>query len=67
MIKNISQFVTKTNKYKFSKKKFINSKTVLWLDDFYLGGKDLYSKFSLVMSECSKSFRSESTNFKFII
>ena len=68
LVKNISQFVTKTNnKYKFSKKKFINSKTVLWLDDFYLGGKDLYSKFSLVMSECSKSFRSESTNFKFII
>ena len=57
----------KTSKLKFSKKKFINSKTVLWLDDFYLGGKDLYSKFSLVMSECSKSFRSESTNFNFIL
>ena len=50
----------------FSKKKIINSKTVLWIDDFYLGGKDLYSKFSLVMSECSKTFRTESTNFKFI-
>jgi hypothetical protein len=47
--------------------KFYNTKTKLWLDDFYIGGKDLYTKFSLVMIECSKSFRLESTNFNFII
>jgi len=65
-LNNPAILTNKLIKFKIYKKKFINSKTVLWLDDFYLGGKDMYSKFSLVMSECSKSFRNESTNFKFI-
>jgi len=51
---------------KKSKFKFFETKTKLWLDDFYIGGKDLYSRFSIVMVECSKSFRSESTNFNYI-
>ena len=51
---------------KKSKLKLISSKNKFWIDDFYLGGKDLYSKYSIVMVECSKSFRSESTNFNFI-
>lgn len=49
------------------KTKFNHNKLNLWLDDFYLGGKDLYSKHSKVMIECSKSIRTNSTNFKFII
>ena len=34
------------------KKKYL-TKTYLWIDDFYIGGKDLYSVFSKVMVECS--------------
>ena len=51
---------------KNSKNKYFDTKTKFWLDDFYIGSKDLYSKFSLVMVECSKSFRLESTNFNYI-
>ena len=51
---------------KKSKLKIFNTKTKFWLDDFYIGGKDLYSKFSTVMIECSKSFRSETDNFNYI-
>ena len=49
------------------KKKYYKSKFVLWLEDFYIGGKDDYSVFSSVMINCSKFLRIESTNFKFII
>ena len=51
---------------KKSKSKILLTKTKFWIDDFYIGGKDLYSKYSIVMIECSRSFRSESTNFNFI-
>ena len=51
---------------KKSKSKFFETKSKFWLDDFYIGGKDLYSRFSIVMIECSKSFRLESTNFNYI-
>lgn len=51
---------------KKSKSKILLTKTKFWIDDFYIGGKDLYSKYSIVMVECSRSFRSESTNFNFI-
>ena len=51
---------------KESKAKILSTKNKLWIDDFYLGGKDLYSKYSIVMVECSKSFRLESTNFNYI-
>jgi len=46
-------------------KKLFKTKTILWLDDFYIGGKDLYSKFSKVMIECSKSLRLIATNFTY--
>ena len=49
-----------------TKLKFTKNKTNFWLDDFYLGGKDIYSRFSSVMIECSKSFRIENTNFNYI-
>lgn len=48
-------------------KKLFKTKTILWLDDFYIGGKDLYSKFSKVMIECSKSLRLIATNFTYNI
>ena len=40
-----------------------NSKTKYWLDDFFTGGKDEYSKNSLVLASCSKILRTQSTNF----
>jgi len=48
-------------------KKLLQTKTVLWIDDFYIGGNDSFSKFSKVMIECSKCIRLNSTNFKYII
>ena len=33
---------------------------------FYIGGNDLYSKYSLTMVKCSKLIRSTSTNFNYI-
>jgi len=47
-------------------KKLFKTKTILWLDDFYIGGKDSYSKFSKIMIECSKFTRLNSTNFKYL-
>ena len=40
-----------------------NSKLKYSIDDFFVGGKDLYSKNSLVLSKCSKILRTQSTNF----
>ena len=59
-------FLNKNNFKKLNKKIFKN-KTILWVEDFYVGGKDLYSKFSKVMIECSKSLRLENSNFKYLI
>ena len=39
------------------------TKTILWLDDFYIGGRDLFSKFSKVMIQGSKYLRFSATNF----
>ena len=43
--------------------KISNTKLKYWLDDFFSGGKDDYSQNSLIMTNCSKILRSESTNF----
>lgn len=50
-------------KYKLKQKKLFKTKFQLWLDDFYINGKDYYSKQSFVMIECSKLFRLNKTNF----
>jgi len=59
----ICQFYFKNSKFKIRKKKFFLNKSYLWLEDFYLNNKDLYSFYSLIMLECSKSFRKHSNNF----
>lgn len=43
--------------------KILNTKSKYWLDDFFTGGKDEYTKNSLVLSNCSKLLRTQSTNF----
>nr|YP_009495519.1 NADH dehydrogenase subunit 11 [Psammoneis japonica]AWQ64249.1 NADH dehydrogenase subunit 11 [Psammoneis japonica] len=52
-------------KFNTPSKKIFNTKLKLWLDDFYLGGKDTYSCMSSTMAACSIMFRYEATNFKF--
>lgn len=47
----------------YNLKKNCLSKPYLWLDDFYIGGKDLYSSFSKIMVECSKLNRKKTSNF----
>jgi len=53
--------------YKNTRSKIYSTKFKLWLSDFYLGGKDTYSKNSITMISCSKHLRISSSNFKYII
>ena len=57
----------KNSKFKLLNKKIFKNKPILWIEDFYIGGEDTYSKFSKVMIECSKSLRLEKTNFKYLL
>ena len=54
--KTNSNFKQKASKIKITKVKY-------WIDDFFTGGKDEYSKNSLVLSNCSKVLRGQTTNF----
>ena len=57
-------FVHKKNlKFKQKVSKIANTKSKYWIDDFFTGGKDEYSKNSLVLANCSKILRTQSTNF----
>ena len=56
-------FYFKNSRFKLKKNKFFRNKFYFWLEDFYLNNKDLYSSYSLVMLECSKSFRKHSNSF----
>ena len=49
--------------FKQKSSKIIDTKSKYWLDDFFTGGKDEFSKNSLVLSNCSKSLRTQTTNF----
>lgn len=54
------------SEYKILKMKLTKSQITQWLDDFYLAGKDPYSKISRVMIECSQVLRQNSVTFKFL-
>ena len=54
-------------KFKFRKSKLNSTNFKLWINDFYLGGKDAYSKYSMTMIKCSKQFRLEKTNFNYVL
>ena len=54
-------------KFKFGKNKLHSTSFKLWINDFYLGGKDSYSKYSVTMIKCSKQFRLEKTNFNYVL
>lgn len=48
---------------KNKKIKFLNNKIKLWLNDFFIGGKDIFSKYSITMLKCSKINKLNSNNF----
>ena len=56
-------FILNENHFRKATKKTFNTKIKYWLDDFFTGGKDEYSQNSLILTNCSKILRSESTNF----
>ena len=57
-------FVWKTNvTFKQRPFKINNIKSKYWLDDFFTGGKDEYTRNSLVLSSCSQILRAQITNF----
>jgi hypothetical protein len=49
--------------FKSTNYKLFLTKLKHWLDDFYTGGKDEYSKNSFNLISCSKLFRLKTTNF----
>ena len=53
--------------YKINSYKIYLTKFKLWLNDFYIGGKDFHSKTSITMILCSKQLRTLSSNFKYLI
>lgn len=62
--KNQPFFIWKTNvAFKQKSFKIKNTKSKYWIDDFFTGGKDEYSGNSLVLANCSKIVRAQSTNF----
>lgn len=59
-----TQPVVLNNKnYRFKTTKMNNTKLKYWLDDFFSGSKDEYSQNSLILTNCSRILRSETTNF----
>lgn len=73
VLSNINFYLTVKNKsivlkkvflnFKERTKKLIYTKLKYWLDDFFNGSKDEYSRNSIVLTNCSKALRLKSTNF----
>lgn len=55
--------ITYNNNFKQKTNKLVNTKLKYWLDDFFNGSKDEYSQNSLILTNCSRILRKESTNF----
>ena len=67
-IKNTSNnFVEPISFLRKNKVKVFSTKLKIWINDFYLGGKDQYSKQSSTMIKCSKAFRTEKQTFAHFI
>lgn len=61
---NLNAFFLKNNQIiKIKKTKFFNTKIKLWLNDFFIGGRDELSKNSLILVKCSMINRLQFTNF----
>nr|YP_010208809.1 NADH dehydrogenase subunit 11 [Skeletonema grevillei]UBA16119.1 NADH dehydrogenase subunit 11 [Skeletonema grevillei] len=64
-LKKVTQFHLESAKFKPTQKKLFKSQLRFWLNDFYIDGKDVNSKYSSTMIQCSKLSRLNNTNFKF--
>lgn len=63
-IKNSPFFLYKKNSpFKTNVTKLYNTKFKYWLDDYFNGNKDNYCNNSIVLAECSKLLRANSTAF----
>jgi NADH dehydrogenase/NADH:ubiquinone oxidoreductase subunit G len=62
-IKTKPFLITPKDNFKPKTNKLMNTKLKYWLDDFFNGSKDEYSQNSLILTNCSKIIRTESTNF----
>ena len=58
--------ILKCKGYNKSKSKIFPTKLQLWLEDFYISGKDSYSNKSSTMIKCSKIYRKDSYNFSIL-
>jgi hypothetical protein len=56
-------FVLKTSFFFILFSKNFNTKIKLWIQDFYLGNKDLYSRHSKTMVKCSAYIKIKKLNF----
>lgn len=61
--KNLKPFKVNPNKLRTKMIKFLSTKIKFWLNDFFTGGKDEFSKNSLIMIKSSNIKRLETTNF----
>ena len=53
----------KTSGFGFIATKNFNTKISFWLEDFYINGRDVYSRHSSTLVKCSKFLRIERQNF----
>ena len=54
-------------KFKLAKSKISTTKIKIWINDFYLGGNDSFSRYSSTMINCSKNLRLENNNFSHLL
>jgi hypothetical protein len=64
-VEKVTKFHLENLKFKPAQKKLFKSQLRFWLSDFYIDGKDINSKYSSTMIQCSKLSRLNNTNFKF--
>ena len=62
IVKNIP-FVIIYNKFKINLFKIYQTKIKYWMDDFFMGGKDIYCSYSFTLANCSLNIRIETDNF----
>jgi len=65
LLKKFTTYDTVLPKFKTKKKKLYSSQLRIWLNDFYIEGKNSNSNYSSTMVQCSKLSRLNNTNFKF--
>lgn len=65
LLKAVVECHPNTSKFKSKRTKVFNSQFRFWLNDFYMDSKNIDSKYSSTMIQCSKLCRLTNTNFKY--